>query len=172
MIKLILASTVIVGLVLALLTWIDAQGLQGQLLFMLVMTLVVILLLPGMMFTTGAGFAFGVIEGLIVVVLGTTLVATGAFLLARYGLGERAEARVQRHARLKAIFASTLPLKPCRGGCTPKQIRRSRGQPWSATRLGQATVLTTLPRVKTLIRVMALRCRRAETTQTTMEARS
>jgi uncharacterized membrane protein YdjX (TVP38/TMEM64 family) len=73
------------------------------------MALVVVLLLPGVMFTTGAGFAFGVVEGSIVVVLGTTLGATGAFLLARYGLGKRVDAWVQRHARLKAIsnrFAS------------------------------------------------------------------
>ena len=116
MIKLILGSIVFVGLVLAaliyvdaqdqvhaLLTWIDDQGLYGPLLFMLVMALVVVLLLPGVMFTTGAGFAFGVIEGSIVVVLGTTLGATGAFLLARYGLGKRVDAWLQRHARLKAL---------------------------------------------------------------------
>ncbi len=122
MIKLILASTVFVGLILAmlvyadaqeqvmaLLAWIDDQGLYGPLLFTLVMALIVILLVPGVMFTTGAGFAFGVIEGSAVVVLGTTIGATGAFLLARYGLGERAEAWVQHHTRLKAMsnrFAS------------------------------------------------------------------
>ena len=122
MIKLILASTVFVGLVLAvliyvgaqdqvlaLLTWINGQGLYGPLLFIPAMALVVILLLPGVMFTTGAGFAFGVIEGSIAVVLGTTLGATGAFLLARYGISQRVEAMLQRHGRLKAIsdrFAS------------------------------------------------------------------
>ncbi len=116
MIKLILTSTVFVGLVLAalvyvdaqdqvmaLLTWIDSLGILGPLMFMLVMALVVILLLPGVMFTTGAGFAFGVIEGSIAVVLGTTIGATGAFLLARYGLGTRAEAWLRCHARLQAI---------------------------------------------------------------------
>ncbi|MGI9436251.1 MAG: TVP38/TMEM64 family protein, partial [Geminicoccaceae bacterium] len=122
MIKVIFGSTIFVGLVLAaliyidaqdhvmaLLTWIDDLGILGPLLFMLIMALVVILLLPGVMFTTGAGFAFGVIEGSIVVVLGTTIGATAAFLLARYGFGERAEPWIQRHARLKAMsdrFAS------------------------------------------------------------------
>jgi uncharacterized membrane protein YdjX (TVP38/TMEM64 family) len=122
MIKVILASTVFVGVglaaliyvdaqdqVLALLTWIDGQGLYGPLMFLLIMALVVVLFLPGVLFTTGAGFAFGVIEGSIVVVLGTTLGATAAFLLARYGLGERADAWLGRHTRLKAIsnrFAS------------------------------------------------------------------
>lgn len=116
MIKVILASILFVGLVLvgliffdvqdqvhALLTWIDRQGLIGPLLFVAIMALVVILLVPGVMLTTGAGFAFGVIEGSIAVVLGTTLGATVAFLLARYGFGERAAGIVQRHARLKAI---------------------------------------------------------------------
>lgn len=118
----ILASTVFVGMVLAaliyvdaqeqvlaLLTWIEDQGLYGPLIFLLIMALVVVLLLPGVLLTTGAGFAFGIIEGTIVVVFGATLGATGAFLLARYGLGERAEAWLGRHARLKVIsnrFAS------------------------------------------------------------------
>ncbi len=122
MIKVILVSTAFVGLflagliyfdvqdqVLALLTWIEHQGVIGPVLFMLIMALVVVLLIPGVLLTTGAGFAFGVIEGSIAVVLGTTLGATVAFLLARYGLGDRASGIVRRHARLKAIsdeFAS------------------------------------------------------------------
>ncbi len=116
MIKAILVSIIVVGLVLAgmiyfglqnqvhvLLTWVDQQGLIGPLIFMLVMALVVILLIPGVMLTTGAGFVFGVIEGSLAVVLGTTLGATVAFLLARYGFGDRAAGIVRRHARLRAI---------------------------------------------------------------------
>lgn len=116
MVKMILVSIIFVGLVLAgmiyfdvqhqvhvLLTWIDHQGLIGPLLFVLIMALVVILLIPGVVLTTGAGFAFGVIEGSLAVVLGTTLGATVAFLLARYGFGDRAAGIVWRHARLKAI---------------------------------------------------------------------
>ena len=102
-IKLILISTLFVGLVLAisicvgaqdqvlaLLTWLDGYGFYGPLLSLAVMALVVILLLPGVLFTTGAGFAFGVVEGSVIVVLGTGLGATVAFLLARYAMGERA----------------------------------------------------------------------------------
>ncbi|MGH1482902.1 MAG: TVP38/TMEM64 family protein [Geminicoccales bacterium] len=116
MIKVILGSIIFVGLVLAgliyfdvqdqvhaLLTWVDHQGLIGPLLFVLIMALVVILLIPGIMLTTGAGFAFGVIEGSVAVVLGTTLGATVAFLLARYGFGDRTAGIVRRHARLKAV---------------------------------------------------------------------
>jgi uncharacterized membrane protein YdjX (TVP38/TMEM64 family) len=89
--------------VLDLLSCIEAQGALGPLLFMLVMALVVVLLVPGVMFTAGAGFAFGVIEGSVVVVLGTTLGATLAFLLARYGFGRCAEVFLGRHERLRAI---------------------------------------------------------------------
>ena len=59
--------------VLRLLEWIDAQGVWGPLLFTLIMVLVVVLVLPGVMFTTGAGFVFGVVQGSICVVIGTTL---------------------------------------------------------------------------------------------------
>lgn len=89
--------------ILRLLKWADSQGRIGALLFVLIMTLVVILLLPGVIFTTGAGFVFGVVEGSICVVLGTTLGATIAFLLARHCFGHRAAAFVQRHETLKVV---------------------------------------------------------------------
>ena len=89
--------------ILGLLEWADSQGRIGAFLFILIMTLVVILLLPGIIFTTGAGFVFGVVEGSICVVLGTTLGATVAFLLARHCFGHRAAAFVQRHERLKVV---------------------------------------------------------------------
>ncbi len=44
--------------VLQLLAWLDAQGAWARLLFILIMALVVVLLLPGVLFTTGAGFVF------------------------------------------------------------------------------------------------------------------
>ena len=95
--------------VLRLLMWIDGYGPTGALLFILIMALAVVLLLPGIMLTTGAGFAFGVVEGSVYVVLGTTLGATVAFLLARHGLGHRAARFFLRHEKLKVIsdeFAS------------------------------------------------------------------
>lgn len=86
--------------VVGLLRWVDAQGLWAPLLFILVMALVVVLVLPGVMFTTGAGFVFGVVEGTLYVVLGTTLGATLAFLLARHVFGQRAARYVRARARL------------------------------------------------------------------------
>jgi len=116
MVRAIVASTLFVALVLVglayfgaqdqvlrLFAWIDAQGGWGPLLFILIMALVVVFLLPGIMFTTGAGFAFGVIEGSVYVVIGTTLGATCAFFLARHCFGERAARFVRRRARLKLV---------------------------------------------------------------------
>lgn len=60
--------------ILRLLDWLNAQGIWGALLFILLMMLVVVFLLPGVLFTTGAGFVFGVVEGTVCVVVGTTLV--------------------------------------------------------------------------------------------------
>lgn len=95
--------------VLRLLEWLDAQGAWAPLLFILVMTLVVVLVLPGVMFTTGAGFVFGVVEGTVYVVLGTTLGATLAFLIARYLFGARATRFILAHARLKLVSEELTP---------------------------------------------------------------
>jgi uncharacterized membrane protein YdjX (TVP38/TMEM64 family) len=86
-----------------LLEWLDAQGIWGPGLFMLLMMIVVVFLLPGVMFTTGAGFVFGVVEGTVYVVIGTTLGAMLSFLVARHLLGERASRFVLRHAKLQLV---------------------------------------------------------------------
>jgi uncharacterized membrane protein YdjX (TVP38/TMEM64 family) len=89
--------------VLHLLKWVDAQGVWALVLFTLVMAVAVVLLLPGLMLTTGAGFMFGVVEGSIGVVLGTTLGATLAFLLARHLFGARAKEYVMARTQLNLI---------------------------------------------------------------------
>lgn len=86
-----------------LLRWVDAQGAWAATLFILIMAAVVVLLLPGILFTTGAGFVFGVVEGSIYVVLGTTLGAAIAFLIARYLFGKRARQIIVEHSRLQAV---------------------------------------------------------------------
>jgi uncharacterized membrane protein YdjX (TVP38/TMEM64 family) len=92
-----------------LLAWLDAQGTWASLLFVLIMAAVVVLLLPGVLFTTGAGFVFGVVEGSLYVVLGTTLGATIAFLIARYLFGDRMGRFIQSQPRLKLINAELMP---------------------------------------------------------------
>lgn len=95
--------------VLSLLNWFDAQGAWAPFLFILVMAAVVVLLLPGILFTTGAGFVFGVVEGSIYVVAGTTVGAALAFLIARYLFGKRAAQFVLTRAKFKLVSKELAP---------------------------------------------------------------
>jgi uncharacterized membrane protein YdjX (TVP38/TMEM64 family) len=90
---------------LAMLEWVERQGAWAAVLFILIMALVVVLLLPGIFFTAGAGFVFGVIEGKILVVVGTTVGAVLAFLIARYLFGQRARDFIVEHSKLKLVHA-------------------------------------------------------------------
>lgn len=91
------------------LRWIDARGAWAALLFILIMAVVVVLLLPGVLLTTGAGLVFGVVEGSVYVVLGTTLGATIAFLIARYLFGQRARSFVLSRAKLRLLSDEFTP---------------------------------------------------------------
>lgn len=112
------ASVVLVAAVLAILVyfdvhirllemleWVERQGAWAATLFILIMALVVVLLLPGVFFTTGAGFVFGVLEGTVLVVVGTTLGAVLAFLIARYLFGQRAREFIVERSKLKLVHA-------------------------------------------------------------------
>jgi uncharacterized membrane protein YdjX (TVP38/TMEM64 family) len=88
---------------LSALEWIDQQGAWSAVLFIAVMALVVVLLLPGVFFTTGAGFVFGIAAGTLYVVLGTTLGAALAFLIARHLLGGRVKRALLANKRLGAL---------------------------------------------------------------------
>lgn len=91
------------GQVLLLLEWLEALGPMALVWFVLTMTVVVMLLLPGVLFTTGAGFVFGVLNGTIAVIIGTTLGAALAFLIARYAFGAHAKQYILSNTRLRAI---------------------------------------------------------------------
>jgi uncharacterized membrane protein YdjX (TVP38/TMEM64 family) len=95
--------------VLSLLRWFDAQGPWASLLFILLMAVVVVLVLPGVLFTTGAGFVFGVVNGSLYVVIGTTLGATLAFLIARYLFGQRARQFIMARSRLHLMSDELTP---------------------------------------------------------------
>jgi uncharacterized membrane protein YdjX (TVP38/TMEM64 family) len=95
--------------VLDLLRWFDAQGAWAPLLFILIMAAVVVLVLPGVLFTTGAGFVFGVVEGSLYVLTGTTLGATLAFLIARYLFGQRARQFIMARSKLHLVSDELTP---------------------------------------------------------------
>ncbi len=86
-----------------LLEWIDAQGAMAGVYFILLMAAFVLLLLPGIFLTTGAGFVFGVIEGTVLVVAGTAIGASLAFLIARYLFGERASRFIVSRSNLQVV---------------------------------------------------------------------
>ncbi|MFO7602281.1 MAG: TVP38/TMEM64 family protein [Gammaproteobacteria bacterium] len=95
--------------VLLLLAWFDTQGAWAPILFILIMAAVVVLVLPGVLFTTGAGFVFGLLEGSLYVVMGTTLGATLAFLIARYLFGKRARQFILSHSRIQRVSEELTP---------------------------------------------------------------
>lgn len=95
--------------VLALLNWMDTRGGWTSLLFVLVMACAVVLLVPGLLFTTGAGFVFGVVKGTAYVVVGTTLGAVLAFLISRHLFGGRARRYVLNHPRLRMVNDELTP---------------------------------------------------------------
>jgi uncharacterized membrane protein YdjX (TVP38/TMEM64 family) len=86
-----------------LLQWLETQGMSALLWFILIMALVVLSLMPGVLFTTGAGFVFGVAQGTATVVIGTTLGATLAFLIARYLFGDGARRYILSNRWLSVI---------------------------------------------------------------------
>lgn len=93
--------------VLALLEWIDTHAFWGPCVFIVVYMLVVILLLPGMLFTLGAGFLFGIVKGSLLVIIAETLGATVAFLAARlvsrHIFGARLARFFDRHPRFAIL---------------------------------------------------------------------
>ena len=112
----ILASTLFVAAVVAILVafdwhdevirwleWIRRQGVMAPVLFILLMAAVVVFLLPGVFFTTGAGFVFGVVQGTIYVVLGTTLGAAIAYLTARHFFGKQVAQWLQQRIHLQVV---------------------------------------------------------------------
>jgi len=118
----IAASILLVAAILALLVragaheqillglqWVEAQGLWAPLFFILIMVAAVVFLLPGLPLTTGAGFVFGVIEGSLYVVLGTTLGAVLAFVIARYFFGQRAKEFIKSRAKLRLMGEEMKP---------------------------------------------------------------
>ncbi|MEX1216151.1 TVP38/TMEM64 family protein [Saccharospirillum sp.] len=95
--------------VVVLLRWVETQGIWGPVMFIGVMALVMVFLVPGVLFTTGAGFVFGVVEGTLYVVVGSTLGAAIAFLIARYFFGRRAADFVRSQAKLKLVSQEMTP---------------------------------------------------------------
>ncbi len=83
--------------------WVSGLGFAGYVLYALVYAACVVLFIPASILTLGAGATFGVIKGTIVVVIGATLGATGAFVVARTIARKRVEAMAAKDHRFRAL---------------------------------------------------------------------
>ena len=82
---------------------VDALGVWGPVAFIAVYAVACVAFVPASLLTLGAGALFGLVKGTIFVLIGATLGATAAFLIARYVARDWIAARLQRDARFTAI---------------------------------------------------------------------
>jgi len=112
----IVASIFAVALVVALLNHFDLEsylhtmlaevqnaGTVGVIVFAAMVAGAVVLLLPSVVFTLGAGFLFGVAYGSLLIVGAETIGSIIAFLVARYALGNSATAYLHKRAKLMHV---------------------------------------------------------------------
>jgi uncharacterized membrane protein YdjX (TVP38/TMEM64 family) len=83
--------------------WVAGLGAPGYFLFILVYIVAAVLFIPGSVLTLGAGFAFGLLWGTVAVSLAATTAAALAFLIARYLLREKFEARIAGNPKFSAV---------------------------------------------------------------------
>ena len=89
--------------VLDLIAWFGEQGVWGALVFALIYAAFVVLVLPTLPLTLGAGFIFGLGPGSLLVIMGDGVGATIAFLMARHLLGGRLRLFARKHPKLRLI---------------------------------------------------------------------
>ncbi len=85
------------------LDWVSAQGIWAPILFILVYAGAAVAFIPGSILTLSAGALFGVIEGAVLVSLGSTAAAAISFLLGRFALRGWIEKKLAHKPAFKAI---------------------------------------------------------------------
>ncbi|HVR37799.1 MAG TPA: TVP38/TMEM64 family protein [Thermoanaerobaculia bacterium] len=107
---LVLAAFVILVRMLPVAQWLEQfksyvkdAGALGYVLYVLVYVACVVLVIPALALTLGAGAIFGWVKGSIVNMIAGTLGATAAFLLARTVLRHRVEGFMRKHPQLAAV---------------------------------------------------------------------
>jgi uncharacterized membrane protein YdjX (TVP38/TMEM64 family) len=86
-----------------LLDWVQGIGFWGAVLFAVAYVPAAVLFVPGSLLTLGAGFAFGIVKGTLVVSAGSTAGAAAAFLVARTVARDWVSRRIAGRPRLAAI---------------------------------------------------------------------
>lgn len=91
------------GLLAGAMTWVAAQGVAGIAAYIMLYVVACLLFLPGSILTLGAGAVWGVVGGLPIVSVASTLGATAAFLVGRYFAREAVARRIEGNERFRAI---------------------------------------------------------------------
>lgn len=86
-----------------ILDWVAAQGIWAPVLFVLVYAGGAVAFVPGSLLTLSAGAIFGVVKGVALVSLGSTLAAATSFLLGRFALRGWIEKKLSHKPAFKAI---------------------------------------------------------------------
>jgi uncharacterized membrane protein YdjX (TVP38/TMEM64 family) len=83
--------------------WVDGLGVWGPVVFVLGYAVATVAFVPGVVLTLAAGAIFGVVRGTAFVLLGATIGACAAFLIARYVARDAVARRIAGNARFSAI---------------------------------------------------------------------
>ena len=86
-----------------LLGWVQGQGATGALIFIVGYMAATVLFVPGSILTLGAGFVFGLLQGVLYVSVASTVGATLAFLLGRYIARDWVSQKISSSPRFSAI---------------------------------------------------------------------
>ena len=84
-------------------TWVQGMGSIGYVVYVLAYAICCVLFIPAIALTLGAGAIFGFAKGAVVVIIGATLGATAAFLLARSVMRHRVESMTSNNAKFRAL---------------------------------------------------------------------
>lgn len=84
-------------------TWVRGIGAAGYVVYVLAYAVCCVFLIPALALTLGAGAIFGFAAGSLIVVIGATIGATLAFLLARTVLRARVERMTENNAKFRAL---------------------------------------------------------------------
>ena len=83
--------------------WVEGLGVWGPVVFILGYAVAAVAFIPGSLLTLAAGAIFGLAKGTVYTLIGATLGACAAFLVARYGARGAIERRIAGNAKFAAI---------------------------------------------------------------------
>jgi uncharacterized membrane protein YdjX (TVP38/TMEM64 family) len=99
----ILGGRQIAGYIPRFAAWVASLGAWGPVVFILGYAVAAIAFVPGLLLTLAAGAIFGLVKGTIYTLIGATLGASGAFLVARYVARGAIERRISSYPKFAAI---------------------------------------------------------------------